>query len=88
VIKQARALGKRIVVVNPLHPVSPYSKNVDYLQEGDVFLQMEFKRKSSRFPVWSVSRPMMHRRGTTTRRCSDGRLNPAAPLHRSALRTR
>jgi hypothetical protein len=27
---------------------------------------------SSRFPVWRVTRLPMHRRGTTTRRCSDG----------------
>jgi hypothetical protein len=43
---------------------------------------------SSRFPVWSVSRSSVHRRGTTTRRGHDGRSDSAAPHHRSTTRPR
>ena len=47
IIAQARKLvengrKKTIVVINPLERVSPRSKNVDYLQEGDVFVQKKF----------------------------------------------
>jgi hypothetical protein len=61
---------------------------VTYLKIAHLAAYPPLNRTSSPFPVWPVSRPPMHRRGTTTRRCSDGRLDPAGPFHDSAMCTR
>lgn len=42
IIWQARQAGKKIVVINPDEPVSPRSKRLDYLQQGDVFIKKRF----------------------------------------------
>ncbi len=39
VIHHARRKGLKIVVINPHLPVSPRSRNLDYLHEGDIFLR-------------------------------------------------
>lgn len=43
VIRHARNRGLKIVVINPHLPVSPCSRNLDYLRQGDIFL----RRKAS-----------------------------------------
>lgn len=39
VIKQARRKGLKIIVINPVMGVAPYSRNIDYLYKGDLFFK-------------------------------------------------
>jgi NAD-dependent SIR2 family protein deacetylase len=43
IIRQARMQKHKIVVINPDEPVSPRSKRLDYLEEGDVFIKKRFE---------------------------------------------
>jgi len=40
IIAQARTAGLKIVVVNPYLAVSPGAKNLDYLQDGDIYFRL------------------------------------------------
>ncbi|OGY18998.1 MAG: hypothetical protein A2786_00990 [Candidatus Chisholmbacteria bacterium RIFCSPHIGHO2_01_FULL_52_32] len=39
VVKQARRKGLSIVAINPVFGVAPHSRNMDYLQKGDIFFR-------------------------------------------------
>ena len=39
VIRKARKRGLRVLVINPCDPVSPGSKNLDYLRSTDIFFR-------------------------------------------------
>lgn len=39
VVKQARRMGLAIVIINPALGVAPHSRNLDYLQKGDMFFR-------------------------------------------------
>lgn len=39
VIKQARAKGLKIIVVNPVMGVAPHSRNMDYMRNDDIFFK-------------------------------------------------
>ncbi len=41
VIRQARAAGLRIIVVNPILGVAPHSRNMDYMRRGDIFFKLK-----------------------------------------------
>lgn len=41
IIAQARQQGFKIVVVNPYEAVSPGAKNLDYLENGDIFFRLK-----------------------------------------------
>lgn len=43
VIKQARRRGLKIIAINPVFEVAPRSRNMDYLQPGDIFFKSEAK---------------------------------------------
>lgn len=43
VIKQARRKGLKIISINPLYGVAPYSRNMDYLCSGDIFYKGKAK---------------------------------------------
>ncbi len=43
VIKQARRKGLKIIAVNPVYGVAPYSRNMDYLRPGDIFFKTTAK---------------------------------------------
>ena len=41
VVKQARRWGLKVIVINPVHKVSPRSRNMDYVRAGDIFFKGE-----------------------------------------------
>ena len=43
IVQQARKAGRKIVIINPIKPVSPLSRNMDYLRSGDVLIRKEFR---------------------------------------------
>lgn len=44
IIEHMRQVGRRIVIVNPIWEVSPQSRNMDYLKDGDLLVRAEFRQ--------------------------------------------